>query len=148
MSRRAAREKAVQCLYEIAVGGTSPEESLSAMLSRVEQEDGEEQGPKSFDPDFVKTLVMGTMQHLPQLDERISRHLKKGWRLERLSAVDLSILRLSAYEMLELGTPLGAAIHEAVELAQTFSTEEAARFINGLLSALAREQMGNGEGQG
>src|SRR5690606_25451653 len=67
--------------------------------------------------------------------------LAVDWRVERMAVIDRNILRLAAYEIIHRhDVPVSVAINEAVELAKTFSTPEAARFINGILGQLAREQ--------
>ena len=75
----------------------------------------------------------------PEIDELIGAH-STGWALDRLSAVDRQILRLSTFELVALeDLPLAVVIDEAVELAKLYSTEDSARFVNGVLSAIAAE---------
>lgn len=74
---------------------------------------------------------------LPQIDERLSREAS-GWKLNRMNKVDLSILRLAAYEMLmDEDIPVGVAINEAVELAKKFGGDDSPSFVNGVLAKLA-----------
>ena len=124
-SRREARERALELHYEAEANGQAP----GAVLDDV-----------AIRPDaFAVALVTGVGDHLAELDGHLER-LAKDWTVERMPWVDRSILRLAAFELLARpDIPTGVVLSEAVELAKRFSTEEAARFVNGLLSNLARE---------
>jgi len=87
---------------------------------------------------FVLDLVKGTVEHVQDIDERITRHAEH-WRMERMPAVDRNILRLAVYEMAYGGTPAAVTIDEALELARKYSTEESVQFVNGVLDAVRRE---------
>ncbi len=83
---------------------------------------------------FVRDLVFGTIEHAEQSDETIAP-LLEGWTLDRLSTIDLLLLRMGVYEMMHTPqTPVPVVINEAVELAKKFSTEDSGRFVNGVLS--------------
>ncbi|MBA4494996.1 transcription antitermination factor NusB [Paenactinomyces guangxiensis] len=130
MSRRTARESALQALYQL--------EFYPENEGFVIRERGEElKGP---DYTFFKEITLGVRKHLSVIDPLIRRFLKKGWSLERISSVDRTILRLAAYELLfEKKVPRGVVLNEAVDLAKVFSSEESSRFINGVLGRLAGE---------
>ncbi len=124
-SRREARERALELLYEAEAKGVGPADVLPDL---------------AIAPDpFAVALVTGVGERLAELDGHIER-LAKDWTVERMPWVDRSILRLAAFELVARpDVPTGAILSEAVELAKRFSTEEAGRFVNGLLSNLARE---------
>ncbi len=124
-SRREARERALELLYEAEAKGVRAAEVLVGL---------------TITPDaFAVALVNGVGERLTELDGHIER-LARDWRVERMPWVDRSILRLAAFELVARpDVPTGAVLSEAVELAKRFSTEEAGRFVNGLLSNLARE---------
>ncbi len=87
---------------------------------------------------FAETLVKGVVEYRSVLDRKISE-VAKNWSLERMTPVDLSILRMSAYELLFLPEiPVSVSINEAIEIAKRYGTEESAAFINGLLDKIAR----------
>ena len=76
-----------------------------------------------------------------KIDELIS-YTAKGWKIERMSKVDLSILRLSIYElMFDEDIPKKVAINEAVELAKEYGGEDSASFINGILGEISRTEL-------
>jgi N utilization substance protein B len=124
-SRREARERALELLYEAEAKGQTPSEVLLDL---------------PIDPDpFAVDLVTGVGQRQAEIDAHIQR-LAKDWTVERMPWVDRSILRLATFELLARpDVPTGVILSEAVELAKRFSTEEAGRFVNGLLSNLARQ---------
>lgn len=124
-SRREARERALELLYEAEAKGLPPAEVLVDL---------------AVCPDpFAVALVTGVGERLAEIDGHIER-LARDWTVERMPWVDRSILRLAAFELVARpDVPTGAILSEAVELAKRFSTEEAGRFVNGLLSNLARQ---------
>jgi N utilization substance protein B len=86
----------------------------------------------------VKDLVLGTLEHAMESDERITP-LLEGWTIERLPTIDRLLLRMAAFELQHRPeTPRPVIINEAVELAKRFSTEDSGRFVNGVLSALSK----------
>ncbi len=79
--------------------------------------------------------------HSTSIDELISQY-SEGWALARMPAVDRNILRMALAEMLYVPeVPIGVTIDEAVELAKEYGTEDSSKFINGILGAVAREQV-------
>jgi N utilization substance protein B len=128
MTRRHAREVALQTLFSVEVGHHEPGEVLAAALTRPEN---------SADADFVEAIVRGTVEHATELDETIVP-LLQGWTLDRLPTIDLLLLRMGVFEMrYRPETPRAVVINEAVELAHKFSTEGSGRFINGVLANVA-----------
>ncbi|HEY5257467.1 MAG TPA: transcription antitermination factor NusB [Candidatus Baltobacteraceae bacterium] len=129
-SRSLARQQALQALYSVAVGGRDAGDAVDDVVSPRASSDHRL---------FVRELVMGTLEHQTQADERIVSRLQ-GWTLERLPALDRLILRMGTYELLYCPqTPAPVVINEAVELAKKFSTEDSGRYVNGVLSAVAAE---------
>lgn len=81
---------------------------------------------------FANQLFEGAAHDSNALDELISKHAA-NWRLERLAAIDRSILRLALHEMRATDTPPKVVINEAVNLAKKFSSDDAGKFVNGIL---------------
>jgi N utilization substance protein B len=137
--RHRAREAALQILYFWEVGRVAPEAAPAPYWTVV----ADESEPL---PDgarvFAEALAAGTIEHLAELDEVISRHAQH-WRLSRMAVIDRLILRLATYELFhEPETPPGVVIDEALELARTFSEEDAVRFVNGVLDAIHKQRHG------
>ena len=131
-SRRRSRQRALQILFLWDARRQPVEQAIGAYYDTLYSEEHPERDP------FVAALVTGTVDHIAEVDQRIIKHAEH-WRMERMSAVDRNILRLSVYEMAYLGTPAAVAIDEALELARKFATEESVQFVNGVLDAVNRE---------
>jgi N utilization substance protein B len=130
-SRRAARELALNVLYQIDVAKIPQQEALETALEHTDLEESASE--------FDVALVNGAMENLKTIDKNLSR-LSVGWELQRQPAVDRNILRMAMYEILYLDqVPASVSINEAVELAKKYSTEESSRFVNGVLGTLVRE---------
>lgn len=132
-ARHQARERAVQWLYQWELSGFD----LDDVLSREHQVDAH-----ALDRErdaWAVGLVRGTAREMHRIDPLITQHAT-NWRIERMAVVDRVILRLGVYELLQAAadTPAAVVIDEAVELARTFSADQAVPFINGVLDAVHR----------
>lgn len=134
MSRRKAREMAVQALFQLDFNQVNTETAMEAVMNeRAEISDSAKQ--------YAQILVKGTQQCLEQIDAIISL-ASTEWKLDRMAAVDRNIARVAIYEM-KFGDeqlPPNVAINEAVEVAKTFGTEDSSRFINGILGSLVKKK--------
>jgi transcription antitermination protein NusB len=131
-SRRRSRQRALQILFLWDARRPTPDDAIRQYYDTLYSEEKPEHDP------FVDDLVTGTIRHIEEVDERITRHAEH-WRMERMPAVDRNILRLAVYEMTRGGTPAPVTIDEALELARKFSNEESVQFVNGVLDAVRRE---------
>ena len=87
---------------------------------------------------FAGALAEGVVEHVEELDPLISE-AAVHWRLERMNVLDRLVLRLAVYEFLyQKDTPGSVIINEALELARSFSSEEAVPFVNGILDGIRR----------
>ena len=128
MTRRAAREQALQALYSVVIGDREPREAVREIVG--EEANAEERA-------FVEELALGTLEYAPEAD-RIVSPLLEGWAIERLPTIDRLLLEMATFELhCRPETPAAVAINEAVALAKRFSTEDSGRFVNGVLSAVA-----------
>lgn len=122
-------------LWEV---GSIPPASLSARYAAVVADEDDPLPDEAWP--FAESLALGTIDHLPDIDPVIERHAQH-WRLSRMAVVDRLILRLATYELHYVSeTPPSVAIDEALELARTFSEEEAVRFVNGVLDAIHKHR--------
>ena len=130
--RRRARMAAIQALYEVDLTDHLPEDVVAR---RIEDEKLPPNGA-----DFARHLVLGVMQSKERLDGMIHLHAPE-WPIEQMSPIDRNVLRLALFEFgLDGQTPVKVAINEAVELAKTFGSDSAPRFVNGVLGSLAGKQ--------
>lgn len=132
-SRTKARKRALDALFASTVRGVSPEVALSELAKATS--DRENQAEIHG---YAERIISGYLENSSVIDSQIQA-LSEEWRLERMPAVDRSLLRMAGWEILfNDDVPDSVAIAEAVELAKEYSTEESGRFINGLLGRLSR----------
>jgi len=125
VSRKLAREMAVEFLFQIEFQREAIKEQVEDFLDSL--------GEENFDKDYFFEIVNGVMNCLQEINETIESKAK-GWKLERIAKIDLAILRVAIYEIKHRDDiPVGVSINEAVELAKKFGTDDSSRFVNGLL---------------
>lgn len=128
-TRRRARRVTLETLYEYDIANHPPGEILQRRLADNYMEQA--------GIDFASHLVQGTIERQEEMDMLISRYAPE-WPLDQMAVIDRNILRIAIYEFLIDGnTPVKVAINEAVELAKTYGSDSAPRFINGVLGTLA-----------
>lgn len=142
MSRRLARESAIQFLYSTDYNKNENLEEMLKEFFEAEEEGIEnktQEALNSNDIKFAEEIIRGTIDNLQQVDQLIQSNAI-GWTKERIAKVDLAILRLALYEMLfREDIPASVAINEAIELAKKYSTDESGGFVNGILGKIIRE---------
>ena len=130
MGRRAAREIAMKLVYQLDIQKDSREEQIRQTL--------EQENLTENDTNYITDVVEGVFKNVEQIDRTIETY-SKGWKLSRISKVDLSILRLSIYEIsFREDIPFNVSVNEAVELAKNYSGEESSSFINGILGKVSK----------
>jgi len=122
-TRRRSRQRALQILFLWDARRQPVDEVIDAYYDTLLSEEQPARDP------FVADLVRGTVEHVAEVDQQISKHAEH-WRMERMPAVDRNILRL--------------AIDEALELARKFSNEESVQFVNGVLDAVHKDVAASG----
>ena len=124
-ARSDARERALYLLYEAHSKGIGPAATIDLQV---------------IEPDaLTQELVIGVGRDTARLDELIAAK-SKGWTLTRMPVLDLNVMRLAVYELLDRpDVPTAVVLNEAVELAKRFSTDDSGRFVNGVLSAMVAE---------
>ena len=124
MSRRHAREAALMTLFQLEFGA---------------DEASEVEGLTENALPYAHALVQGTRSHLVEIDAAITQ-LAKEWKLHRMAAVDRNLIRMAYYEMRyqeeRIDPPI--AINEAVELAKKYGSDDARRYVNGILAAMQK----------
>lgn len=95
------------------------------------------QAPTQAAKKMAKIISEGVLSKLDEID-RILNKFSKRWTVERMPATDRATLRVAVFELISLRTPTKVIINEAIELAKKFGTENSAKFVNGILDAVAR----------
>ena len=123
--RSDARERALHLLYEAQSKGISIEEVIGTQVVEPEE--------------LVLTLARGAESTSARADELIEGK-SRGWTLSRMPVLDLAIMRMALFELIERSeVPTAVVLDEAVDLAKRFSTDDSGRFVNGVLAAIASE---------
>jgi N utilization substance protein B len=124
-ARRKARKRALDFLYEADIRGAT---ALTLLADRPADELS--QG------DYVRELLVGVEEHLLKIDELITTYAQ-GWDMDRMPAIDRNILRIALFEILWLSNlDDEIAVSEAVEIAAELSTDDSAKYINGVLGRI------------
>jgi N utilization substance protein B len=140
MSRRRAREIALQVLYSIdANSDVDPKSALAFYFDRFAAEEREEDAPEAdagpVDQSFVETLVREVSERRGEIDDLLGQ-LSRNWRIERIARVERTILRMALYELkFRDDIPARVTLNEAIELAKRFGSADASAFVNGLLDS-------------
>lgn len=148
MSRRDSREAAVKIIFQntftdarLFVSKDDLESDLKEnidiekMISTYIESLSDEE-IKSLDEKYIKSVLEGIVEKVVSIDEYIVKY-SKDWSIDRMSKIDLAILRVAIYEILyKDDIPSSVSINEAVELAKKYSHEDASSFINGILGSV------------
>lgn len=134
VSRRKAREQAVQILYQIDFTKQPSEDAVPLFFSHFSP--GRKAGP------FTTLLVQGVEAHEKTIDS-ILREYSEHWSVERMPRIDRTILRIAIFEILWCADiPPKVSMNEAIELGKKFSTDKSALFINGVLDKVTHSREG------
>ena len=132
MNKSTIRELTFKLLYSLEIQKSSEEEDIELFF---EDMDLESENVKNQIKDEVKEIINNN----DKLVEQISNNLKADWKLERLSKVNIALLKLAIYEMLNKNVPYKVVINEVVELAKKYGEETSSSFINGVLATVVKE---------
>lgn len=132
MNRSAAREETFKLLYSLEIQKENIEEQTEIYL---ENEEISDENTKIY----MKNMVDGIEKNITTIEEKISENLKKDWKIERISKINLVLLKLAIYEILYTETPFKVVINEVVELAKKYGDDTSPNFINGILASIVKE---------
>jgi N utilization substance protein B len=136
MNRRMARENVLKILFEIDVGGKPAEDALADFFENIGINLNNVSDRNLI---YIKETVEGTVKNRKEIDS-IIEEFTIDWKLERLANVDKNVLRFSIFEILfKDDIPIQATINEAVELTKKYNTEEAGKFVNGILGEIVKQ---------
>lgn len=130
MSRKLSREKAMELIFSTMLTKESYDEAIETFV------DNYEGNIKDIDLSYITEVLKGVEENKDSIDELIKANLQK-WSIDRISKVNLAILRLALYEMKYLSdVPEKVAINEALEITKKYSDEKSVSFINGILDKI------------
>jgi N utilization substance protein B len=138
-ARSAARLAAVQALYQHQMEGTAQAKLLDEFHQHRLGREIEDEQYAEADVDFFDDVVIGALARGDEIDALLVERLAQGWTLARLDKTMLQILRAGTYELLARpDVPVGTAISEYVDVAHAFFDAREAKFVNGILDAVAK----------
>ncbi|MBN2557644.1 MAG: transcription antitermination factor NusB [Clostridia bacterium] len=130
MGRKKDREEAFKLIYQTEINKEDFQEQLDYYFS--------ENDLPPASRDYIADLVAGVNLRIAEIDDCIVGYLASSWKIDRISRVDLAILRLGYYEIkYRDDVPKGAAINEAVDLAKKYGSETSGKFVNGILANIS-----------
>lgn len=127
MEEMTKRELAFCYIYSQELQHENSKSQVKLFLDSVEVENGRTR-------EYVKEIAKGIKEKDEEITQMISQNLKAGWTIDRISTVDLALLKLAIYEIKYAEVPFKVAINEAVNLAKKYGEEQSASFINGVLA--------------
>ena len=140
LSRHEIREMALQALFPLDFNADLTKEDAIFNAIELDHRDMINEDESEFVPVYLDTLVGGVCAKKDELDKVIEKHLKNNWHINRISKMDLVILRIAIFEMTYVtDVPAAVALNEAIELAKTFSDDRSRKFVNGGLSNVLKE---------
>ena len=133
MNRSKIREQAFKLIYSLEIqNNRNLEEQLELYLESNNITD-------TNAVDYIKDAVFGIDKNEKEIVEEIEKYLKSDWKIDRISKIDLSILKLAIYEIKYKQLPFKVAINEAVELAKKYGEDTSQKFVNGILANIVKE---------
>lgn len=134
MNRSAMREEAFKVIYSMQIQKVeNKEEQIELYIESNNINNKEAQ-------EYIKDVALGIEKYQENIDNQIKQNLKENWRIERISKIDLSILRLAIYEIEYREIPYKVAINEAVEIAKKYGEDTSKNFVNGILASIVKEE--------
>ena len=133
MNRSSMRENAFKLIYSLEIQKPDLiEEQIDLFFESNEIKDSETQ-------EYIRDVILGIQKNNEQVLKNIEENLKEDWKLNRISKMDLSILKLAIYEIKYTQIPYKVAINEAVELAKKYGEDKSKNFVNGILASVVKD---------
>lgn len=134
MNRTAIREQAFKLIYSLEI---QKQENLEEAIELYE-ESNEITDEKA--KEYISQAIFGIQENKDEIIHQIEVNLKEEWKIERVSKVNLAILKLAIYELKYTEIPFKVAINEAVELAKKYGEDSSKNFVNGILASVVKEK--------
>ena len=136
MNRSAMREQAFKLIYSLEIQkNKNIEEQIETYIESNEITDKNA-------IEYIKDMILGIEKNINNIINEIEKNLKSDWKIDRISKIDLSILKIAIYEIEIKKLPYKVVINEAVELAKRYGEESSKNFVNGILASIVSENFG------
>ena len=134
MNRSEIREQAFKLIYSLEI------QNIENLEEQIELYIESNNITDKNAIEYIKDSVLGIKKNEKDIMQKIEINLKSDWKIERISKMDLSILRLAIYEINYKELPYKVAINEAVELAKKYGEDTSKKFVNGVLASIVKEE--------
>lgn len=132
------REYTFMLIYELEIQKEFSEENIDIFIANNEIDDKNARK-------YIRKIVRGVKEKEAEIEKIISQKLKPEWSIDRISKINIALLKLSIYEMVYVKVPYKIAINEVIELAKQYGDDNSAIFINGVLANVVKENLWNQE---
>ncbi|MCI8443760.1 MAG: transcription antitermination factor NusB [Clostridia bacterium] len=133
MNRTEIREQAFKLIYSLEIQKKEPLEEQIELYIQANQVTNKNA------IEYIQDAVLGIEKNKEEIVKKIEKNLKSDWKIERISKIDLAILKLAIYEIKYKEIPFKVVINEAVELAKKYGEETSKNFVNGILASIVKE---------
>lgn len=134
MNRSQVRELAFKLLYQIEIQKEVNNEDIELFFenNQINSEEAKE---------YIEDIINGVAKESTDIIEEISKNLKQDWEVDRISKINLALLKLAIYEIKYKKLPYKVVINEVVELAKKYGEETSHSFINGILASVVKGEL-------
>ena len=133
MNRTLMRENAFKLIYSLEI--QKVEDIQDQIELYFESNNIKDEEAKKY----ITDAILGIQKNQQEILNDIEKNLKEEWKLNRISKMDLSILKLAIYEIKFSDVPYKVSINEAVELAKKYGEDKSKNFVNGVLASIVKE---------
>ena len=133
MNRTAIRESAFKLIYSLEI------QKYNDLKEQIDVYFESENIENKEAKEYIEDAVLGIENHKEEILGLIERNLKSDWKIDRISRIDLSLLKLAIYEIQYKDIPFKVVINEAVELAKKYGEDSSKNFVNGILASIVNK---------
>ena len=133
MKRSQIRELAFALIYSSEIQKEMNDEQVELFIEQNEIKGKD-------DSDYIKTIYNGIKENKQEITTLISNNLKEKWTMDRISKINLAILKVAIFELIYSKLPYKVVINEAVELAKKYGEDSSKSFVNGILASIVKEK--------
>lgn len=134
MNRSETRKVAFELIYSLEIQKVEKEEYEEQIKLFLESKEIDDKKVEAY----IKDVIDGINHYQAEILENIKRELSEKWELNRISKINIAILKLAIYEIVYKKLPYKVVINEAVEIAKSYGDDSAPSFINGILASIVK----------
>lgn len=133
MKRTETRELAFKLIYSCEIQKEMEEDQIELFLQENEINNEERSN-------YIKDIFFGIKSNQTEIEELIKQNLTQRWTIDRVSKINIAILKVATYELIYSKLPYKVVINEAVELAKKYGEDSSKSFVNGILASVVKQK--------